>query len=484
MADRLIELGANPFARTVIKSLGLPIPIPQRLERSSGAWEERPLDGRSVAVSAAPGGTLAAALADALGAAGASVSVVTGDDELAAVFRAAGQKHARPARFFVPTALPEAVTMQALVFDASGASDPAALRALYDFAHPWVAKLGRCGRVVVLGRPPEQQASAARAAAQAALEGFVRSVGKEIGRNGSTAACVFVEAGAEAQLDGLLAFLLSPRAAFVSGARIRLTAAAGVRRGGNGNPASYARSLAGQVVLLTGAARGIGAATAELLSREGARVVGIDRPGDAGPLGEVMRAVGGVPLSVDVTDPAAPAIIADHVRKEYGAVHAVIHNAGVTRDKTLARMSPELWNQAIDINLGSVVRITDALLPDLIHDGGRIICLSSVAGIAGNVGQTNYSASKAGIIGFVTALAPALAARGITVNAIAPGFIETRLTAAIPFAIREAGRRLSSLAQGGLPEDVGQALTFLAMPVSQGLTGSVLRVCGGAFIGA
>ncbi|MBK7976937.1 MAG: SDR family oxidoreductase [Deltaproteobacteria bacterium] len=196
------------------------------------------------------------------------------------------------------------------------------------------------------------------------------------------------------------------------------------------------------------------------------------------------RAIGGVALAVDITDAGAPAKIAETVKKDFGAIDVVIHNAGVTRDKTLARMTGELWDSAIDINLGAVVRITDALLPDLLKDGGRIVCLSSVAGIAGNVGQTNYSASKAGIIGFVTALAPKLASRGITVNAIAPGFIETRLTAAIPFAIREGGRRLASLAQGGQPEDVGQALTFLAMPASQGVTGSVLRVCGGAFIGA
>jgi 3-oxoacyl-[acyl-carrier protein] reductase len=148
-------------------------------------------------------------------------------------------------------------------------------------------------------------------------------------------------------------------------------------------------------------------------------------------------------------------------------------------------MKAEQWELAVDINLGAVVRITDTLIArGLLRDGGRVVCLSSVAGIAGNVGQTNYAASKAGIIGFVRALAPRLASRGITVNAIAPGFIETRMTAAIPMMIREAGRRLSALGQGGQPEDVGQAIAFLSQPAAVGITGQILRVCGGALIGA
>src|SRR5690606_28339426 len=160
------------------------------------------------------------------------------------------------------------------------------------------------------------------------------------------------------------------------------------------------------------------------------------------------------------------------------------HNAGVTRDKTLANMSPDRWDQTLDINLDAVVRITERLLEGVLHDDGRLILLSSIAGIAGNMGQTNYAASKAGIIGYVRAMAPALAGRGITVNAIAPGFIETRLTAAIPVMIREVARRLSNLGQGGLPRDIGDAVTFLASRGAVGITGSVLRVCGGAYVGA
>jgi len=166
-------------------------------------------------------------------------------------------------------------------------------------------------------------------------------------------------------------------------------------------------------------------------------------------------------------------------------VDIVVHNAGITRDKTLAKMSEDWWRQAVEVNLAAVVRINEALLgAKAIREGGRIICLSSVAGIAGNVGQSNYAASKRGLVSYVAYLAAEVASDGITVNAIAPGFIETRLTAVMPVMIREGARRLSALGQGGQPEDVGHAITFLATPGSVGITGSVLRVCGGALVGA
>jgi 3-oxoacyl-[acyl-carrier protein] reductase len=214
-------------------------------------------------------------------------------------------------------------------------------------------------------------------------------------------------------------------------------------------------------------------------------VVCLDRPEDDGPVSQVAREIGGAVLLQDVSAPDAPERIAEALRSEHGGVDVVVHNAGVTRDKTLAKMREDRWNQAIDINLDAVIRIDEALLEKgVLHDGGRIVCLSSVAGIAGNMGQTNYAASKAGIIGYVEALAPQLAERGITVNAIAPGFIETRLTNAIPVMIREVGRRLSALGQGGQPRDIGDLVVFLSSPGSQGLTGQIVRACGGAFIGA
>jgi 3-oxoacyl-[acyl-carrier protein] reductase len=244
------------------------------------------------------------------------------------------------------------------------------------------------------------------------------------------------------------------------------------------------RSLEGKVALVTGAARGIGAATARLLAGEGARVVCLDRPADDGPTSQLARDIRGGAILLDVSDPEAPQKLAAELEDRFGGVDIVVHNAGITRDKTLARMSTEHWDQVAHINLTAVVRMTEALLAGPMKDNGRIIALSSIAGLAGNVGQTNYAASKAGVAGYVRALAPTLAGRGITVNAIAPGFIETRMTAAIPIAIREVARRMSALGQGGQPQDVGEAITFLASPAAIGLTGQVLRVCGGSLVGA
>ncbi len=480
MSDFLLQLSKNPNARKLIQTLGLPIPLPQALERARGPWAERPLADRRVAVGAAPGGTLSSVLAVALASAGAEPLLDNGVD--AAPFKAAGEAYGRP---------PQSIEAGgdkpywALVFDATGIAEPSQLRALYDFFHPIVGKLARSGRVVVLGRALEDVGDPAQAAAQMALDGFVRSASKEVGRKGATANLVRVDADAQGRVPPLLRYLASTRAAFITGQPIRVSLQAAPAAGSDGE-SPWTRPLEGKVVLVTGAARGIGAATVRLLAAEGAKVACLDRPADDAPLSQIAREIGGTPILADVSDVDAPAKIAKELQERLGGVDVVVHNAGITRDKTLAKMKPELWDQTIEVNLGAVARITDALAAKggPLRDGGRIICLSSVAGIAGNMGQTNYAASKAGIIGFVRALAPRLAGRGITVNAIAPGFIETRLTAAIPVMIREVGRRLSALGQGGLPEDIGELVTFLASPGAQGVTGQIIRDCGGALIGA
>jgi 3-oxoacyl-[acyl-carrier protein] reductase len=335
--------------------------------------------------------------------------------------------------------------------------------------------------VLVVARPAREAREPEAAAARQAVEGFVRSVAKEIGRRGSTANLVTVADGSEPRAAGPIAFVLGKRSAFVSGQHLAVDRTASALAG----EPKLSRSLTGKVALVTGAARGIGAATARLLAAEGARVVCLDRQEDEKEALEIARAIGGSTLLTDVTDAQAPERIVRGLADAHGGVDVVVHNAGITRDRTLAKMSEKEWSSAIDVNLASVVRITSALTAKkTLRDGGRVVLLSSIAGLAGNVGQTNYAASKAGVAGYARALAPVLAPRGITVNAIAPGFIETRLTAAIPLMIREAGRRLAALGQGGQPEDVGHAITFLATPQAQGITGQVVRVCGGAFVGA
>jgi 3-oxoacyl-[acyl-carrier protein] reductase len=474
MTDFLLE---SENARKLIKTLGLPIPVPERLARAKGSYEERPLDDRKVLIGGA--GTLHGALAQILTKAGASPWVVGASNAVLEPYVGPGEAWARPPRRIEPGEAPESERVDAIVFDGTGLESPGDLRQVYDFMHPWIRRLNRSGRVVVIGRPGADAKQAALAATRAGLEGFTRSLGKEIGSNGSTANSVFVEEGAESRLGPVLRFLLSPRSAFISCQPFHVTNLA------QGEEAPETHVLGGKVALVTGAARGIGEATAELLAAEGAHVVCLDRPADDGPCSKVAQRIGGSVLLVDITDEEAPSRIAKDLKARFGGVDIVVHNAGVTRDKTLGRMQPDAWDMAVDINLGAVLRITDRLLQDeVLRPGGRIICLSSVSGIAGNRGQTNYSASKAGLVGFVRALAPKVAKKGITVNAIAPGFIETRLTDAMPVAIREVARRMSAVGQGGKPEDVGQAITFLASPGAVGLTGEVVRVCGGALVGA
>ncbi|MCC7540604.1 MAG: 3-oxoacyl-ACP reductase [Deltaproteobacteria bacterium] len=466
-------MSKNPQARRLIKRVGLPIPLPESLRRDPGPWQARPLADQKVLVGAVAGGELMGVVADTLAAAGAEPYLV--EPELLPPFEGPGETFGRPARFL--DALEDGAKLDALVFDASSLRDPSQLRALYDFFHPVVQRVTRSGRVVVLGRTSADP-SPAEAAAQSALDGFTRSIAKELGRGGATANLVWVERGAERRVIAVLRWLLSRRAAFVTAQPIVVT-----QRARGGDEPAFVRPLEKKTALVTGAARGIGEATARLLAQEGAHVVLLDRPADDQPTSQLAREIGGSVLLLDITADDAPRRIADSMR-ERGGVDIVVHNAGITRDKTLAKMTPELWDQAIDVNLGAVVRITAELEGGILRDGGRVVCLSSVAGIAGNVGQTNYAASKAGIVGFVRALATRWADRGITANAIAPGFIETRLTIAMPVAVREVARRLSALGQGGLPQDVGQAITFLASPGAQGITGSVLRVCGGALVGA
>jgi len=474
MTDLLLE---NENARKLVKTLGLPIPVPEKLARGKGPYEERPLDDKKVLVCGIGG--LQSVLAQILTKAGANPWVVGASDSALEPFIGPGEAWARAPRRVEPGEAPEGERVDAIVFDGTGLETPEDLHQLYTFIHPWIRRLNRSGRVVVLGRPASDAKKPVYAATRAGLEGFTRSLAKEIGGNGSTANSVFVQEGAEDRLDAVLRFLLSPRSAFISCQPFHVTKLAK----GADSPATHV--LGGKVALVTGAARGIGEATAELLAAEGAHVVCLDRPADDGPCSIVAQRVGGSTLLVDITDADAPERIAAELTERFGGVDIVVHNAGVTRDKTLGRMKPDAWDMAVDINLGAVIRITDRLLRgETLRPGGRIICLSSVSGIAGNRGQTNYSAGKAGIVGFVESLAAKVAKKGITVNAIAPGFIETRLTNAMPVAIREVARRMSAVGQGGKPEDVGQAITFLATPGAVGLTGETVRVCGGALVGA
>ncbi len=369
----------------------------------------------------------------------------------------------------------------ALVFDATGIASIEELEQLFQFFSPNIKRLGPSSRVVVLGTTPEETSSVDEHIAQRALEGFTRSVGKEL-RRGGTSQLVYVSSDAAPDLSGVestLRFLLSAKSAFVSGQVIA------VGKDSSTAPASWDKPLEGKVALVTGAARGSGATIAEVLSRDGAHVICADIPAAGEALSETANKVGGTSLALDVTSPDAADVLAKHVKERHGGLDIVVHNAGITRDKLLANMDDARWNSVIGVNLAAPHRITSSLVKSgTLNEGGRVIDVSSIAGIAGNRGQTNYGASKAGVIGMVHAEAPELAKKNITINAVAPGFIETAMTAAIPFATREAGRRMSSLLQGGQTVDVAETIAYFASPASNAVTGQIVRVCGQSLIGA
>jgi 3-oxoacyl-[acyl-carrier protein] reductase len=440
MSDLYTQIVNSPPGKAIAPRLGLPRPV--KLERYKP--EAPPAPGPALA-GGAPGGRLGKAVERVLGAIGAP----------------------KPAR--------SESEVKSLVFDATGISDSTALVELQRFFYPNVKRVRPSGRIVVLGTPPAGLPARA-ATAQRALEGFTRSLGKEVGR-GIAVQLVYVEEGAEDQLDSTLRFLLSPRSAYVSGQAIRIGAAVA-----DTPELDWGRPLAGKRALVTGGSRGIGEAIAEVLRRDGAELVLLDVPALSDDLAKVAERLAAETIELDITEDGAPEQIADALA---GGVDVVVHNAGVTRDRTIAKMPEERWTSLMEINLSSEERIDDALLAkDLLRPNGRIVCVSSLSGIAGNSGQTNYATSKAGVIGMVEALAPDLAEREATINAVAPGFIETQMTAQMPIGVREAGRRMNSMSQGGLPVDVAETIAWLAGPASTGVNGNTVRVCGQSLLGA
>lgn len=463
MTDQYQAFTQSPIGKFVVKNLGLPSPVV--LERFESA---QPVVKGAVLVGAAPSSVLSGAIAQVLSNIHADSYVgnnVALQQEAAKVglnlrpFNA-GDKESK---------------FKAVVFDASGIQNSEQLNELYKFFNPIARQVATSGRVIVIGTTPETAKTVKQAIAQRALEGFIKSVGKEF-KKGITAQVVYVDEGAAANLESTLRFLLSPRSAYVSGQVIRVSKADVV-------DVDWAKPLAGKTALVTGASRGIGEAIAHVLARDGAHVICLDVPQQQADLDRVAADIGGSTLAIDITAADAGEKIKAAAAKQ-GGLDIIVHNAGITRDKTLANMKPELWDLVININLSAAERVNDYLLENGgLNANGRIVCVSSISGIAGNLGQTNYAASKAGVIGLVKFTAPILK-NGITINAVAPGFIETQMTAAIPFAIREAGRRMNSMQQGGLPVDVAETIAWFASTASTGVNGNVVRVCGQSLLGA
>ncbi|MGV6394565.1 3-oxoacyl-ACP reductase [Pseudomonas caspiana] len=449
-SDRYIDFANSDLGSRLVGAIGLPKPV--RLERWQ-AGRLRPIEG-TLLISAGPLADqvrlFAQRLTDSLYSFGADVTGATA---------------------WVADQGPK---IKAVVFDASAFANTDDLKRLREFFQPLLKNLDHSAHIVILGHAPATFDDPFIASTQQALEGFSRSLAKEM-RNGGTVQLLQVDNGAEDQLEGALRFFLSPKSAFVSGQVIRLSPCPTQVQ-------DWSRPLSGRKALVTGAARGIGAAIAETLARDGAEVVLLDVPQAKADLEALAARLGGQALTLDICAADAASQLIEHLP---GGIDILVHNAGITRDKTLANMSADFWDSVLAVNLSAPQILTQALLDSgTLHDDGRVVLLASISGLAGNRGQTNYTTSKAGLIGLARAMAPSLHDRGISINAVAPGFIETKMTSTMPFALREAGRRMSSLGQGGLPQDVAEAVAWLAQPGAGAVSGQILRVCGQSVIGA
>ncbi|KAF0862724.1 3-oxoacyl-ACP reductase [Pseudomonas sp. LD120] len=450
MSDRYIDFANSSIGQRLVGALGLP--SPQHLERWQ-AGRLRPIEGALLIGGGALAqqvSALAPRLTDAIYSYGTDSALATP---------------------WIPGHGPR---LKAVVFDASELLHTHSLKQLREFFQPLLRNLDPCAHLVILGRAPETLDDPFTASAQRALEGFSRSLAKEL-RKGATLQLLYVGDGAEEQLEGALRFFLSPKSAFVSGQVLRLQPCATQVQ-------DWSRPLAGRRALVTGAARGIGAAIAETLARDGAQVLVLDVPQAKTDLEALAARLGARAINLDICAEDAAAQLLEQLPE---GIDILVHNAGITRDKTLANMTADFWEAVLAVNLNAPQVLTQALLDSgRLHDHGRVILLASISGIAGNRGQTNYAASKAGLIGLAQTWAPLLRARDISINAVAPGFIETRMTAKVPLALREAGRRMSSLGQGGLPQDVAEAVAWLGQPGSGAVSGQTLRVCGQSVLGA
>jgi 3-oxoacyl-[acyl-carrier protein] reductase len=242
--------------------------------------------------------------------------------------------------------------------------------------------------------------------------------------------------------------------------------------------------LQGEVALVTGASRGIGAAIADELAALGATVYGTaTSDGGATAIGERLQASGGHGRKLDVTDGASVEALVEAIGKESGAISILVNNAGITRDNLLLRMKDEEWDDIIDTNLSSVYRTSKAVLRGMMKARrGRIVNIASVVGVTGNPGQANYAAAKAGIIAFSKSLAKEIGSRGVTVNVVAPGFIDTDMTRALPDTARDALLGQIALGRLGSPADIARAVAFLAGPSGAYITGETLHVNGGMYM--
>jgi len=361
-----------------------------------------------------------------------------------------------------------------LIVDGRNVSNAAALKTVFHQLQEGVKSSKLNGKVLIYSVQPELLEDVHHSTYQRSLEGISRSLAKELGGRGTTVNLIKLPPNADlSNYTTVQEFFTSGRSAFITGQAISANEAA---RSG--------RELSEKICVVTGGAGGIGSATVKRLASEGATVIIADMP-QMEDRAKTLLSDKVSFLGADLTDEATRKILLETIKGQHGRIDVLINNAGITRDKTLKNMPEQYWNNLIAINLTAVINLTEeALTMGLIPAGGRIISTSSISGIAGNFGQTNYTATKAALIGYSASKSKELKAKGITINAIAPGYIETDMVKTMPMMTRIFAERLTSLAQAGKPEDIAEAMAFLAHPGAESINGQVLRVCGGSFLGA
>jgi 3-oxoacyl-[acyl-carrier protein] reductase len=435
----------NATLRTLLKTLNIPVPVPPILKRNLSAYSADELKAKKIAV------------------AGKETE-----------FLHQLQKEFHPK---VDNATIYDEKLDGLVVSCVGMQTIEDLEDLYTTVKNTASKINANGRVVIISRTDD--ATALSYSVQKSIDGFSRALSKEIGgKKGVTVNQLKITNTNVMPFETANAtfFFLSDKSSFITGQVVEV---------GNAFSASFSspeKLLQDKIAIVTGGARGIGAATAKVLHREGAKVIIVDVPFAKEDAEKLAQELNGDVILEDITDAKATADIQQYILNNYKGLDILVNNAGITRDKTIAKMSIDQWRGVLNVNLKAMVNLTEIFIEKGFNEHAKVVGLSSISGIAGNVGQTNYSLTKAGVIGFTKAIAEKHTS--VFANAVAPGFIETKMTENLPFFVKEGGRRLSTLKQGGLPEDVAELIGFLASPLSDGINGQCLRVCGGSMIGA
>lgn len=435
----------NSTLRTLLKTLNIPVPVPPILKRNLSAYSDDEIRTKKIAV--------------------------TGKDN---EFLHHLQKEFHPK---VDNATIYDEKIDGLVVSCVGMETIEDLEDLYTTLKNTVNKINANGRVVIISRT--DNAIPLLYAVQKSIDGFSRALSKEIGgKKGVTVNQLKITNNNVMPFETANAafFFLSDKSSFITGQVVELNTSFSAPF------SSPAKLLQDKIAIVTGGARGIGAATAKVLHREGAKVIIVDVPQASEDAQFLANELQGDSVLLDITQPDSATHLQEYVLDHYGKLDILVNNAGITRDKTIAKMSIDQWRGVLNVNLKAMINLTEIFIQNGFSEHAKVVGLSSISGIAGNVGQTNYSLTKAGVIGFTQAVAAKHA--NIFANAVAPGFIETKMTENLPFFVKEGGRRLSTLKQGGLPEDVAELIGFLSSPLSDGINGQCLRVCGGSMIGA